>query len=230
VDDTQLFPLKIKKNEKLHCIRARNTLLHKTESLKIRCDALKADGGGCEALFFIVICGLFAAANFNAQRSSSKPAASCTNFSRYSPKTTRTLRTMTTSATNGDVNDEDVLTQYIILRRDLWREKAWPLGSIAAQVAHASVAALETFKTNEDSIKYVAKEKLSSMTKVVLEVKGEAQLMTLSEKLTENNIDYYAWREQPEDYVTCVALRPYRKEEVRELLKKCNLASDVRGG
>ena len=162
-------------------------------------------------------------------RRSSKPA-SFTNFIRYSPKTTRTLRTMTTSATNGDVNDEDVLTQYIILRRDLWREKAWPLGSIAAQVAHASVAALETFKTNEDSIKYVAKEKLSSMTKVVLEVKGEAQLMTLSEKLTENNIDYYAWREQPEDYVTCVALRPYRKEEVRELLKKCNLASDVRGG
>ncbi len=160
----------------------------------------------------------------------SKPACSLNNFSRYSPKTTRTLRTMTTSATNGDVNDEDVLTQYIILRRDLWREKAWPLGSIAAQVAHASVAALETFKTNEDSIKYVAKEKLSSMTKVVLEVKGEAQLMTLSEKLTENNIDYYAWREQPEDYVTCVALRPYRKEEVRELLKKCNLASDVRGG
>ena len=163
-------------------------------------------------------------------RRASKPAASCTNFSRYSPKTTRTLRTMTASATNGDVNDEDVLTQYIILRRDLWREKAWPLGSIAAQVAHASVAALETFKTNEDSIKYVAKERLSSMTKVVLEVKGEAQLMTLSEKLTENNIDYYAWREQPEDYVTCVALRPYRKEEVRELLKKCNLASDVRGG
>ena len=62
-----LFPLKIKKNKKLHCIRARDTLLHKTESLKIRCDALKADGGGCEALFFIVICGLFAAANFNAQ-------------------------------------------------------------------------------------------------------------------------------------------------------------------
>ena len=137
---------------------------------------------------------------------------------------------MTTSATKEEENSEEVLTQYIILRRDLWREKAWPLGSIAAQVAHASVAALETFKTNEDSIKYVAKESLSSMTKVVLEVKGEAQLMTLSEKLTENNIDYYAWREQPEDYVTCVALRPYRKEEVRELLKKCNLASDVRGG
>ena len=166
----------------------------------------------------------------------SKPASFNDNFSRYSRKK-RTLRKMSTSATTTttttkeeEKNDEDVLTQYIILRRDLWREKAWPLGSIAAQVAHASVAALETFKTNEDSIKYVAKEKLSSMTKVVLEVKGEAQLMTLSEKLTENNIDYYAWREQPEDYVTCVALRPYRKEEVRELLKKCNLASDVRGG
>ena len=164
------------------------------------------------------------------RRSSISKPASFNNFIRYSRKKTTTLRTMTTSATNGDVNNEDVLTQYIILRRDLWREKAWPLGSIAAQVAHASVAALETFKTNEDSIKYVAKERLSSMTKVVLEVKGEAQLMTLSEKLTENNIDYYAWREQPEDYVTCVALRPYRKEEVKELLKKCNLASDLRGG
>ena len=161
---------------------------------------------------------------------SSKPA-SFNNFIIWrSPKKTTTLRTMRTSARKEEENNEEVLTQYIILRRDLWREKAWPLGSIAAQVAHASVAALETFKTNEDSIKYVAKESLSSMTKVVLEVKGEAQLMTLSEKLTENNIDYYAWREQPEDYVTCVALRPYRKEEVRELLKKCNLASDVRGG
>ena len=144
--------------------------------------------------------------------------------------TSATTTTTTTTKEEEEKNNEDVLTQYIILRRDLWREKAWPLGSIAAQVAHASVAALETFKTNEDSIQYVAKERLSSMTKVVLEVKGEAQLMTLSEKLTENNIDYYAWREQPEDYVTCVALRPYRKEEVKELLKKCNLASDVRGG
>ena len=173
-----------------------------------------------------------------ASSSISKPASFHDTFiSRYSRKK-RTLRKMSTSATTTTTtkeeeeknNEEDVLTQYIILRRDLWREKAWPLGSIAAQVAHASVAALETFKTNEDSIKYVAKERLSSMTKVVLEVKGEAQLMTLSEKLTENNIDYYAWREQPEDYVTCVALRPYRKEEVKELLKKCNLASDVRGG
>lgn len=128
-----------------------------------------------------------------------------------------------------NTNGEDVLTQYIILRRDLWREKSWPLGSIAAQVAHASVAALETFKTNEASKRYVSEERLASMTKVVLEVKGEAQLMRLSEKLTENNIEHYVWREQPEDYATCVALRPYRKEEVRELLKKCHLASDVRG-
>ena len=46
--------------------------------------------------------------------------------------------------------------------------------------------------------------------------------------VTENKIEHYAWREQPEDYVTCLALRPYRKEEVKGLLKKCNLASDVR--
>ena len=125
-------------------------------------------------------------------------------------------------------NTNERLTQYIVLRRDLWREKSWPLGSICAQVAHASVAALETFKDHEDTKTYVSAKRLQSMTKVVLEVKGEPQLLTLSKKLTENRIEHYAWREQPEDYVTCLALRPYRKEEVKGLLKKCNLASDVR--
>ena len=131
-------------------------------------------------------------------------------------------------ATFGDSETNNRLTQYIVLRRDLWREKSWPLGSICAQVAHASVAALETFKDHEDTKTYVSAKRLQSMTKVVLEVKGEPQLLTLSKKLTENKIEHYAWREQPEDYVTCLALRPYRKEEVKGLLKKCNLASDVR--
>ena len=133
----------------------------------------------------------------------------------------------TAQATFGD-SENNRLTQYIVLRRDLWREKSWPLGSICAQVAHASVAALETFKDHEDTKTYVSAKRLQSMTKVVLEVKGEPQLLTLSKKLTENKIEHYAWREQPEDYVTCLALRPYRKEEVKGLLKKCNLASDVR--
>ena len=134
----------------------------------------------------------------------------------------------TAQATFGDSETNNRLTQYIVLRRDLWREKSWPLGSICAQVAHASVAALETFKDHEDTKTYVSAKRLQSMTKVVLEVKGEPQLLTLSKKLTENKIEHYAWREQPEDYVTCLALRPYRKEEVKGLLKKCNLASDVR--
>jgi len=134
----------------------------------------------------------------------------------------------TAQATFGDSETNNRLTQYIVLRRDLWREKSWPLGSICAQVAHASVAALETFKDHEDTKMYVSAKRLQSMTKVVLEVKGEPQLLTLSKKLTENKIEHYAWREQPEDYVTCLALRPYRKEEVKGLLKKCNLASDVR--
>ena len=134
----------------------------------------------------------------------------------------------TAQATFGDSETNNRLTQYIVLRRDLWREKSWPLGSICAQVAHASVAALETFKDHEETKTYVSAKRLQSMTKVVLEVKGEPQLLTLSKKLTENKIEHYAWREQPEDYVTCLALRPYRKEEVKGLLKKCNLASDVR--
>ncbi len=35
---------------------------------------------------------------------------------------------------------EDVLLQYVVLRRDLWTEQGWPLGSIVAQVETSHVA------------------------------------------------------------------------------------------
>lgn len=33
---------------------------------------------------------------------------------------------------------EDVLLQYVVLRRDLWTEQGWPLGSVVAQVCTQS--------------------------------------------------------------------------------------------
>lgn len=32
------------------------------------------------------------------------------------------------------------IVQYVVLRKDLWSEKGWPLGSIVAQACHASSA------------------------------------------------------------------------------------------
>lgn len=59
------------------------------------------------------------------------------------------------------------------------------------------------------------------------EVKGEAQLLTLAKKLEEAGVDFKLWNEQPEDYPTCLATRPYPKEEVSHLFKKCNLAKGL---
>ena len=35
------------------------------------------------------------------------------------------------------------------------------------------------------------------------------------------------WIEQPEDVATALATRPYDKEDIGHLFKKCNLAKDV---
>ena len=38
-----------------------------------------------------------------------------------------------------------------------------------------------------------------------------------------NNIDFKLWVEQPENYPTCLALRPYPREDVQKLFKGFNL-------
>lgn len=51
-------------------------------------------------------------------------------------------------------------------------------------------------------------------------MKGETQLRNLSSKLAEAGIKHKLWIEQPEDYATCLATKPYRKSEVAQLFKK----------
>lgn len=45
----------------------------------------------------------------------------------------------------------------------------------------------------------------------------------LAETLQQKNIDHTLWLEQPENIATCIALRPYPKEEVSQYLKKFRL-------
>ena len=59
---------------------------------------------------------------------------------------------------------------------------------------------------------------------VVLEIKGELQLRTLAEKLAAGGISFKLWTEQPENFVTCLATKPYRKQEVAAYFKKLALA------
>ncbi|GKD00522.1 P21-like protein, partial [Tanacetum coccineum] len=134
-------------------------------------------------------------------------------------------RTMASAADTDTGNSEatpDVLVQYVVLRRDLI--DTWPLGSVVTQGCHASVAAIWSHKDDPHTVEYCSPLNIDSMHKVTLEVKGETQLKNLSEKLTSNNIAHKLWIEQPENYPTCLASKPYPKSIVSTFFKKLKLS------
>ena len=122
----------------------------------------------------------------------------------------------------------EVRLQYVVLRRDMWRGEnegfvSWPLGAIVAQGCHAATAALWASRDEVDTKAYCSDDNLDHMHKAVLEVKGEAQLRTLSEKLTKEGIQHKLWVEQPENVATCLATAPLPKSRIYPHVKKLQL-------
>ncbi|KAG6927800.1 peptidyl-tRNA hydrolase domain containing 1 [Chelydra serpentina] len=114
------------------------------------------------------------------------------------------------------------LVQYVVLRGDLQQEPlSWPLGALVAQACHAALAVAHAHYGHADTGVYLAEG--GSMRTVVLEALDEGALTTLAETLKQHNIDHKVWIEQPENIATCIALRPYPKEEVHQHLKKFKL-------
>ncbi|KAL0324023.1 UNVERIFIED_CONTAM: putative peptidyl-tRNA hydrolase PTRHD1 [Sesamum calycinum] len=62
--------------------------------------------------------------------------------------------------------------------------------------------------------------KLFSSSEVTLEVKGEAQILNLADKLKASGIAHKLWIEQPENIPTCLATKPYPKSSVSSFFKK----------
>ncbi|EFJ46940.1 hypothetical protein VOLCADRAFT_92398 [Volvox carteri f. nagariensis] len=122
------------------------------------------------------------------------------------------------------VSQQDFLVQYVVVRKDLWASNGWPLGSVVAQACHASSAAMWTYRDEEATQQYLAPENIDHMRKVVLEVKDEAQLRKLSDQLNAAGIGHKLWVEQPEDFPTCLATRPYTKSQVASYFKKFQLS------
>lgn len=58
---------------------------------------------------------------------------------------------------------------------------------------------------------------------VVLEVKGEAQLRSLADKLAAAGVPHKLWVEQPEDFATCIATAPLPKSQLQPHVKKLKL-------
>ncbi|XP_060025726.1 adenylate cyclase type 3 isoform X8 [Lagenorhynchus albirostris] len=118
--------------------------------------------------------------------------------------------------------EPQILVQYLVLRKDLSQAPfSWPAGALVAQACHAATAALHIHRDHPHTAAYL--RELGRMRKVVLEAPDETTLKLLAEMLQQKNIDHKLWVEQPENIPTCIALRPYPKEEVNQYLKKFRL-------
>ena len=61
------------------------------------------------------------------------------------------------------------------------------------------------------------------MRKVVLGVESESELTSLAERLKSASIDHKVWIEQPENISTCIAVKPYLKDDVHKYVKHLKL-------
>ncbi|XP_002156312.1 putative peptidyl-tRNA hydrolase PTRHD1 [Hydra vulgaris] len=113
------------------------------------------------------------------------------------------------------------IVQYVIVRKDLLDTLRWPFGAVIAQACHACIAITQICKDDEHTKLYL--EDLDNMHKVILQADNETTLRNLALLLKENNILHKVWTEQPENYPTCIALKPYPKDDVQQFVKKFKL-------
>lgn len=91
------------------------------------------------------------------------------------------------------------------------------------QACHAVSAVLWQHREDPTVVEYMAS--IDDMHKVTLQVKNENQLRNLAKDLEDHNISHYLWTEKPEMIPTAIATKPYRRSELGDLLKKCQLFS-----
>jgi len=118
---------------------------------------------------------------------------------------------------------EDVLVQYVVMRGDLIKAHKWNVGGLIANGSHACVAAIMQHLQDDEVRRYTSADSLGSMRKVVLSAKDEQELIETAEKLQNNNIKHHVWVEHPENYRSCLAVRPYPRSIIQPLLKHLKL-------
>ncbi|XKL61682.1 hypothetical protein PGB90_001515 [Kerria lacca] len=115
------------------------------------------------------------------------------------------------------------IVQYILVRGDLLKNLNWSLGAVVAQACHACVAVIHQYYTDECTQQYV--QDIDNMHKVVLEIPNEEEFKKIQDLLIEKNIYHKVWIEQPENISTCIAIKPYPKNNVQKYFKKYKLLS-----
>lgn len=66
---------------------------------------------------------------------------------------------------------------------------------------------------------------LNDYISISIQAPDVSKLNSLGEVLQQNDIKHKVWIEQPENIPTCIALKPYRKEDVHKYVKKFKLLS-----
>ncbi|XP_064652783.1 putative peptidyl-tRNA hydrolase PTRHD1 [Lineus longissimus] len=113
------------------------------------------------------------------------------------------------------------MIQYVVVRSDLLGLLKWPTGAVIAQACHACSAVMHLFHSDPNTQTYVAD--LDAMHKCVLQANDEDALKSLAEALKMDSIDHKLWIEQPENIPTCLATKPYPKDEIQKYFKKFKL-------
>jgi hypothetical protein len=67
------------------------------------------------------------------------------------------------------------------------------------------------------------KQRFKSGVQVVLEARSLEQLRNLASKLEESDVKHKLWIEQPENFATALATKPYPRSQVSQYFKKFNL-------
>ncbi|XP_054720123.1 putative peptidyl-tRNA hydrolase PTRHD1 [Uloborus diversus] len=113
------------------------------------------------------------------------------------------------------------LVQYVVVRGDLLKTCKWPVGAVIAQACHATTAVLHMYYDDGHTQAYL--KDLDRMHKVILEAEDESSLWKLSHELENNDICHKIWIEQPENFPTCIACKPYPKQDVHKYFKQFKL-------
>ena len=58
---------------------------------------------------------------------------------------------------------------------------------------------------------------------VFIQASNQEELEKLSQDLTASKIDHKLWVEQPENFPTCLATKPYPKQQIQSFFKKLKL-------
>ena len=62
---------------------------------------------------------------------------------------------------------------------------------------------------------------------VVLEIKGEEQMLNLASKLRDAGVRHKLWVEQPENFPTCLATAPLEKDSIQQHFKRLKLCKGM---